>query len=98
MLQSYIVYILLALVMSVCGVIASYRESKMCLVSGGVRRLSFTYPEIIVMILSFAVIFGCRSNIGVDCPHYLDAYLCGSDSDYEPLLGVVTGVMHLCEK
>lgn len=93
MLQSYIVYIFLALVMSVCGVIASYRERKMCLVSGGVRRLSFAYPEIIVMILSFAVIFGCRYNVGVDYPHYLDAYLWGSDREFEPLFAFVTETM-----
>lgn len=94
MLQSCLVYILLAAVMFVCGVIASCRERKVCLASGGVRRqLSFANPEIIVMIMSFAIIFGCRYNVGVDYSSYLDAYLWGSNREYEPLFAFVTKAM-----
>lgn len=96
MLQSVLVYCLLALLMIVCGFIAARRE---CLyyyqvdklnTSLRTRPLGFLHCEIWLPILFFAIIFGCRYNVGVDYPHYLEDYLYGFDREYEFLFRIIS--------
>ncbi|WP_297678049.1 EpsG family protein [uncultured Bacteroides sp.] len=90
MLQSFIVYTSLSIFMIFCGVIASNREQ--CNSRIGLN-LSFFRSETIVPLFVFAIIFGCRYNVGVDYPHYLEGYLYGSDRNMEFLFGLVTNEM-----
>ena len=91
MLQSYIVYVLLCLWMILCGLWASYRER--CTPTYGYHKLSFLYPEVLLLLFPFAIIFGCRYNVGVDYPHYLEDYLWGADRDFEPIFAWVNDNM-----
>ena len=91
MLQSIIVYVPLAIFMILCGVLASQRERKILNYGDEVdRKISFFYLETLLPLFVFAVIFGCRYNVGVDYPAYLEGYLYGNDRELELLFGFVT--------
>ena len=95
MLQSVIVYFSLAHFMIVCGWIAAKRERNYLKYShnGPHYTLSFWHYETIWPLLLFASIFGCRYNVGVDYPHYLDDYLYGGNREYEFLFQTVTSFL-----
>lgn len=77
MLESLIVYFLLFIVLFSCGVVAAQRGKKYSSIGGsGVIQegAPFFTPEIIIIALSFAFIFGCRWGVGRDYFRYLYAY------------------------
>ena len=75
MLESIIVYSLLVAVMSFCGAVAASREKKYIGGSGVYsENRRFFRPEIIVLAVSFALVFGCRWGVGRDYFRYLYAY------------------------
>lgn len=89
MLQSVIVYTSLAVVMILCGIMAGNRELR-CENSLTNYRLSFLHFETLFPLFIFAAIFGCRYNVGVDYPAYLEGYLYGHERDIEFLFSLVT--------
>lgn len=81
-----------------CGIIASRREAVYNrLLPSSVEmenKLSFFHHETIIPLIIFAIIFGCRHNVGVDYPAYLDSYLyTGNREDWEFLFLMVTETM-----
>lgn len=95
MFESIIVYGLLTMVMVLCGIVAAQRE---CLyyhkwTNCNNYKLSFLHWETIFPLIVFAFIFGCRYNVGVDYPAYLEAYWGRGDEDMEPLFLWVTNSM-----
>lgn len=75
MFESILIYSLLALCMILCGKVAAQKSCRY--VGGsGVYQESGTFftPEIIVLLLSFAFVFGCRWGVGRDYFRYLLAY------------------------
>ena len=98
MLESILVYGFVAVVMIVCGVFAADREhrilgNKALNFNYSDKRLSFAYIEVILPLFIFAFIFGCRYNVGVDYPGYLEVYLYGGERTYEFLFAWVTEKM-----
>lgn len=89
MLQSIIVYTSLSTFMILCGIVAANREQY----KGLTFKLSFFHLETLLPLFAFAVIFGCRYNVGVDYPAYLEGYLYGSDRELEVLFSLVTNGM-----
>lgn len=89
MLQSIIVYTSLSTFMILCGIVAANREQY----KGTTFKLSFFHLETLLPLFAFAVIFGCRYNVGVDYPAYLEGYLYGSDREFEVLFSLVTNGM-----
>ena len=75
MLESIIIYSLLALCMILCGKYAAQRCRRYVGGSGVYKdRGTFFTPEIIVLLLSFGFIFGCRWGVGRDYFRYLLSY------------------------
>ena len=94
MLESVFVYGLLTGIMVLCGVMASQREPAYVEGSGQFypnRR--FLRPEILLIIASFAFVFGCRWGVGVDFFHYYGAYRFGTDRDFELLFALISNGM-----
>lgn len=61
--------------MAFCGVIAARREPVYIPNSGMYAENGrFLQPEIIVLIVAFTFVFGCRWGVGVDYFHYLLSY------------------------
>lgn len=78
MLESFIVYIFLFVVMLICGVLAAQREPAYVPFSGDyTTNKRFLQPEIIFLIVAFTFVFGCRWGVGVDYFHYLSSYMRG---------------------
>lgn len=92
MVESVFVYFTLTFVMVVCGRIASIRyELEHVKHLNNQRSWSLMFqPEIIVAIIAFTFVFGCRYNVGVDYPHYLSKYLTGDIERHELLFGFIT--------
>ena len=93
MLQSVVVYFSLALFMIICGYIAAKRERIFQKYHNVSEEQSFWHYETIWPLLLFALIFGCRYNVGVDYPAYLKSYLYGGGREYEFLFQGVTDFM-----
>ena len=77
MLESVVVYFLLFVVLFSCGIVAARRGKKYGHSSGSSviqEGVPFFTPEIIILVLSFAFIFGCRWGVGRDYYRYLYAY------------------------
>lgn len=51
---------------------------------------NFFLPEIWIPIMVFALVFGCRYNVGVDYHHYLDAYTGVDPIEFEPFFNALT--------
>lgn len=91
MFQSVLVYTSLAIIMILCGILAANREIRFFKKKSlSNYSLSFFYIEIFLPIFAFAIIFGCRYNVGVDYPSYLEGYLYGYENDFEFLFGLIT--------
>ena len=71
--------------MVVCGIFIA-RESPYSVRYGRqiVSKPFFTLPSVLLF-LSFAFVFGCRWEVGVDYPHYLYRYLTGGGERHEML-------------
>ena len=69
MLQSTLVYGTLGIVMILCGCISARREQI-----HATEKPTFFSPEIIISLVSFAIVFGCRYNVGIDHLTYLEFY------------------------
>ena len=95
MLQSIVVYFSLALFMIVCGCIAAKREKIFLKYHNASEEQSFCHYETIWPLLLFALIFGCRYNVGVDYPTYLNSYLHGGDREYEFLFQFITDILSI---
>lgn len=95
MLQSIVVYFSLALFMIVCGCIAAKREKIFLKYHNASEEQSFCHYETIWPLLLFALIFGCRYNVGVDYPTYLNSYLHGGDREYEFLFQFITDTLSI---
>ena len=75
MFESLFIYSLLALCMIMCGNVAAQRSRRYIGGSGIYQDGgSFFAPEIIVLLLSFGFIFGCRWGVGRDYFRYLLSY------------------------
>lgn len=88
-LETFAVYSFLTIFMVVCGFMIA-RESPSC-VRYGRRDVSepfFTIPSALLF-LSFAFVFGCRWDVGVDHLDYLYTYLNGGSGRHEKLFGLV---------
>lgn len=72
MLESLLVYSTLALCMILCGIIAAQRCPRYVGGSGDYLDCgTFFTPEIIVLLLAFTFVFGCRWGVGRDYFRYL---------------------------
>lgn len=95
MLQSLVVYTCVALIMIFFGIVASRRErvynERLLYLNKPKYELTFFYAETIIPLIIFAIVFGCRYNVGVDYPAYLDAYLYGDYEEWEFLFRWITG-------
>lgn len=67
MLLSLLVYLFVAFVMIYCGFVAAIRQRKN-------TNISFFQLEVLVPLLTYAIIFGCRYDVGVDYLDYLASY------------------------
>lgn len=97
MLESFLVYILLFAVMAICGVVAAQRESEYVPYEGDYTINNwFLQPEIILLIVAFTFVFGCRWGVGVDYFHYLSSYSRGyTDAErIEPLYKAIAQFMY----
>lgn len=75
MFESLLIYSLLALCMILCGNVAAQRSCRYVGGSGIYQdRGTFFTPEIIILLLSFAFVFGCRWGVGRDYFRYLLSY------------------------
>ena len=76
MLESLVVYGLLFFVMYGCGISAARKRRKYIAGSGLLLDNDgrFLSVELVVLILSFAFVFGCRWGVGRDFYRYLYAY------------------------
>ena len=94
MLESVFVYGLLTLVMVVCGKIAARREPVYVGYSGlYVKNNHFLQPEVVIIIASFAFVFGCRYGVGVDYFHYLRDYVNATDDRFEVLFRTISSIL-----
>ena len=75
MIESILIYSLLTLVMTLCGVSIA-AKSKRYIARSGVCEIGgkFITPEMLVILFSFAFVFGCRWGVGRDYFRYLFAY------------------------
>lgn len=90
MLESLLVYFLLYAIMAFCGYIAASKEPLYIGYSGEYTlNRRFIQPEIIIMILAFAFVFGCRWGVGVDFFHYLNSYQYASGERFEFLFKAI---------
>lgn len=97
MIESFLVYILLFVVMLICGVLAAQREPAYIPFSGDyIVNKRFLQPEIFFLIVAFTFVFGCRWGVGVDYFHYLSTYTRGYiDAErIEPLFKAISQFMH----
>lgn len=93
MFESVFVYSLLTVVMVICGYFASQREPAYNGYSGVFTKNShFLRPEIIICILAFALVFGCRYNVGIDYPKYRYHYIFGTGERYEFLFSALSDI------
>ena len=94
MLESLIVYSILFFVMFACGITAAGREKKYIPGSGISNKQShFWYPEMIVLLLSFAFVFGCRWGVGQDFFGYLDDYTGTVPARFELMFQVIMSTL-----
>ena len=99
MLESVLVYSTLTLIMVMCGFRASHRQLVFDKKHGQhtyKRELSFSYSEVWIPIIIFAIIFGCRYDVGVDQLTYLDYYLGTMPNDKEFLWRFVADLLKRC--
>lgn len=84
MLESIIVYSLLAFIMIVGGqsVVKTSENINVEHVLG-----------YIIPIFAFTFVFGCRYDVGIDYLHYLNAYLYGTERESEPVFRFITDFM-----
>ena len=75
MLESLLVYTLLFAVLCVSGVVAARRGKKYVGGSGVYDENRYFFsPEVLFIIVSFTIVFGCRWGVGRDYFRYLYAY------------------------
>lgn len=92
--ESLCVYGTLLMIMVLCCVRASKRVPGYVGYSGEYYQSNkFFYPEIVLCIISFAFVFGCRYGVGVDYFHYLYAYNYGTEREFEFLFQSVSDLM-----
>lgn len=85
---SVFIYTFIMCFMFCCASIASYREHVT------VHKNLFFRWEIILMLLSFAVVFGMRYDVGKDHLSYLDGYINPSlHKEYEPLFALLNDTL-----
>lgn len=77
--------------MFACGDIAARRQRR-CLVKGGTKSRFFT-PEILVLLFSFAFVFGCRWGVGRDFFRYLQAYTGTVPERFEFLFQTISKIL-----
>lgn len=86
MLESVLVYFFLYFVMALCGRLKADKSDKYIGESGEYPEENrFFSPEMVVLVLSFTFVFGCRWGVGRDYFRYLEAYTYGSYERYEYL-------------
>ena len=91
MLESFVIYIFLFAVMAICGGVAANREPTYIGNSGiYIKNNFFLQPEVLVIIVSFTFVFGCRYGVGVDYFHYLNAYENNTDERFEFLFKTIS--------
>lgn len=91
MLESLLIYSLLAILMILCGNYAAQRN-KRYVGGNGIyhNRGSFFTPEIVIILLSFSFIFGCRWGVGRDFYRYLMSYSGNIPERYEFLFQFIS--------
>ena len=89
------VYFLLFIVMFSCGIIAARRVKKYSISGSGPyqKEVPFFTPEMIIMALTFAFVFGCRWGVGRDFYRYLYAYTEVIPERFEFLFQTITTIL-----
>lgn len=91
MVESILIYSLLCLLMTGCGMVAANRTKRYVAGSGKYETDgTFFTPEMIVILLSFAFVFGCRWAVGRDYFRYLYAFTKDVPERYEFLFQQTT--------
>lgn len=85
MVESFLVYSILTIFMVCCGIYTAQTAPRYVGYSGIYKNQSFFSIPSVLLFLSFAFVFGCRWDVGVDYPHYLYAYLHGGGERHELL-------------
>ena len=85
MVESFLVYFILNAFMVCCGIYTAHRAPRYVEYSGRYKEQSFFSGPSVLLFLSFAFVFGCRWEVGVDYPHYLYRYLTGGGERHEML-------------
>ena len=85
MVESFLVYSILTIFMVCCGIYTAQTASRYVGYSGVYKNQSFFSIPSVLLFLSFAFVFGCRWDVGVDYPHYLYVYLHGGGERHELL-------------
>ena len=94
MLESLLVYSILFIIMCMCGVISARKEKKYVGRSGVfVEEKRFFTPEVIIIVLSFSIVFGFRWGVGVDYFRYLYAYTEVIPERFEFLFQLVSSIL-----
>lgn len=99
MLESSVVYGLLTIIMVFCGSFASRRQYSYEKQFGALslqKPLSFAYLEIWLPIIIFAIVFGCRYDVGIDQMTYLDYYLGRIPNNKEFLWRHSANILNAC--
>ena len=86
MLESILIYSLLAIVMIISGREISHYQLM--------RRGGDVFFLYLIPILAFTFVFGCRYDVGIDYLHYLWGYLWGSERESEPVFRYITKTMY----
>ena len=94
MFQSLYVYGVLALLMISFGYIEARNWEAVPRRQGTTKQRSFWESSILIPIMLFAVVFGCRYMVGVDYPHYLDSYFGRGERIFEPGFQTVIDLMN----
>lgn len=85
MVESFLVYSILTIFMVCCGIYTAQTAPRYVGYSGIYKNQSFFSIPSVLLFLSFAFVFGCRWDVGVDYPHYLYVYLHGGGERHEML-------------
>ena len=94
MLESLLIYSLLALCMTLCGIVAAQRSPRYVGKSGIYKdRGTFFTPEIIVLLLAFAFVFGCRWGVGRDFFRYMLSYSGDIPERWDFLFQNISGII-----
>ena len=96
LLETIVVYSFLTIFMVVCGSIIAHESPYSVEYGRQIVSKPFISLPSVLLFLSFAIVFGCRWDVGVDHLRYFYHYISGGSERYELMFGQVESFMIKC--